>query len=182
MLPSYHPMRGAPMLPSYHPMTLERAVSHLLLAEPIVSHLLLAEDAGDVRHPPMADFEDDDDDDGDEAEAEAEAEGDEGDEGGPAPSSTQLGDAPPEHVMSTKRLLRQKTTKLARRHSSTCATLSVRCKPNPKPNLTPNPNPNPNPSPNALRQAQERLEAPRPGCGRSQDKGVGRRLGARACG
>ena len=33
-------MRGAPMLPNYHPMTLERAVSHLLLVEPIVYSLL----------------------------------------------------------------------------------------------------------------------------------------------
>ena len=77
------------------------------------------------------------DDDGDEAdEAEAEAEGGGEAEGGAGlsrrRSSTQVGELSPKLTAAT-RLLRQKTTKLARRHSSTCATLSVRRKAGSKP-------------------------------------------------
>ena len=92
-----------------------------------MSHLLLAESTDDVRHPPMAD----DDDGGDEAgEAEAEAEGGAG--LSRRRSSTQVGKLSPKLTAPT-RLLRQNTSKLARRHSSTCATLSVRRKAGSKP-------------------------------------------------
>ena len=90
-----------------------------------MSHLLLAESTDDVRHPPMAD----DDDGGDEA-GEAEAEGGAG--LSRRRSSTQVGELSPK-LTATTRLLRQNTSKLARRHSSTCATLSVRRKAGSKP-------------------------------------------------
>lgn len=87
---------------------LERAVSHLLLAEP----------PEDVRHPPMVDL----------IVAAMLNEG--GDTPGMARrrSSTKLGELAPDLVL-TQLLLRQNTSRLAnpgRRRSSACATLSVR--------------------------------------------------------